>query len=298
MRNFIKIALLGSALAAAAVVNAQVVPAPSSGQSTIIFFVTDTANNTTYTFALNEQVGGTSGGMFNSADALSSSSQNVVNFLASAAQTASFSVSLAGDSALQTFITNAGGVAGGNLAWGIYGGSYNGGGSTDVQGSTVFLSTALNTTNGKNSVLNVGDTGFSGAMTAYNSDISLLNGSTFDGYSTANDTNGGTSNGIIGTPSSSTTNIDFYGNGIDTTTAYSTTGNGSRLNVYGLTPNGSGSGQAVVYELGYATFNGSTLTFTPVPLPAAAWLLCGGLLGLLVIGRRRDSGNASSAAAA
>src|SRR5208282_3013728 len=97
----------------------------------------------------------------------------------------------------------------------IYGGAYNGGGSTDVQGSTVFLSTALNTNIGKNSVLNVGDTGFSGGMTAYNA-----------------------------------------------------TGSGSRLNVYGLTPNGSGSGSAVVYELGYVTFNGSTLTFTPVPIPA------------------------------
>jgi len=295
MKNFIKIALLGSALASAAVVNAQALPQPSTGQSDIIFFVTNTNTNATYTFVLPEVVGGTGGGtnMFTSADADASTTQGVVNFLASANQTASFSVTLSNDTALQTFITNAGGVAGGNLAWGIYGGAYNGGGSTDVQGSTVFLSTALNTTNGKNSVLNVGDTGFNGGMSAYNSDITSLNLQTFDSHSPP-----GTGNGIIGTPSSSTTNIDFYGNGIDTTTAYSTTGNGSRLNVYGLTPNGSGSGSAVVYELGYATFNGSTLTFTPVPLPAAAWLLGGGLLGLLVIGRRRDSGNASSAAAA
>jgi len=292
MKNFLKIALLGSALAATAVVNAQVVPQPSSGQSTIIFFVSDTANNSTYTFALPETVGGSGGtNLFSSADALSSTKQGVVNFLPTL--DSAFSVTLSDDSALQTFITNSGGVAGGNLVWGIYGGAYNGGGSTDVQGSTVFLSTALNTNIGKNSVLNVGDTGFSGGMTAYNGDISLLNGSTFDSHVPP-----GTANGIIGTPSSSTTNIDFYGNGIDTTTAYSTTGSGSRLNVYGLTPNGSGSGSAVVYELGYVTFNGSTLTFTPVPIPAAVWLFGGGLLGLLVIGRRRDSGNANSAAAA
>jgi hypothetical protein len=114
------------------------------------------------------------------------------------------------------------------------------------------------------------------------------------------DTSGGTTTGIFGTSRSTnglslnTENIGY--NQADTaigTTAY---------NLYGFSSNGGASGAGLIYQLGTATFNGTLLSFTgntasntTVPLPAAAWLFGSGLLGLLGIGRRRDSSGVAAA---
>jgi hypothetical protein len=67
------------------------------------------------------------------------------------------------------------------------------------------------------------------------------------------------------------------------------------VTLYGITGNGSGVGAVTAFSLGTAVFSltNDTLTFTgnggttPVPLPAAVWLLGSGLLGLAGVGRRR-----------
>lgn len=65
--------------------------------------------------------------------------------------------------------------------------------------------------------------------------------------------------------------------------------------LYAVTANDGSSGNASgvqSYILGTITLatlaNGAALTLDPVPLPAALWLLGGGLLGLAGLGRRRS----------
>jgi hypothetical protein len=123
------------------------------------------------------------------------------------------------------------------------------------------------------------------APTGLASDIKALNGSTFDSFN-------GTTTGIIGTPASTSTSINFYGTGINVVNGL-TAGTASSMELYGLSSNGGGAGQVLGFDLGSVSFNGTSLTFTGntavTPLPAAAWLLGSGLLGLLGIGRRRNS---------
>jgi hypothetical protein len=75
------------------------------------------------------------------------------------------------------------------------------------------------------------------------------------------------------------------------------TGTGTAWNLYGVTgatdPNTGASGPVTLSLLGTATLSANGVTFgasgggTPVPLPAAIWLLGSGLLGLAGVGRRK-----------
>jgi hypothetical protein len=74
-------------------------------------------------------------------------------------------------------------------------------------------------------------------------------------------------------------------------------GLGTAWNLYGVTgvtnPNNGNSGPIALSLLGTATLSANGVTFgaatsgTPVPLPAAIWLLGSGLLGLAGVGRRK-----------
>jgi hypothetical protein len=101
-----------------------------------------------------------------------------------------------------------------------------------------------------------------------------------------------TNQGVFGTSiSGGGTTLNLYNGGLD----MSGVAPGSAVTLYGVTGNGSGSGTTTAFSLGSAVFSlaNDTLTFTgnggntPVPLPAAVWLLGSGLLGLAGVGRRR-----------
>jgi hypothetical protein len=99
--------------------------------------------------------------------------------------------------------------------------------------------------------------------------------------------------GVIGTPTSkSLTSIDYYG-------AYANQAGlllSQSSSLYAITQQ-SGQTNGTSFNLGTAMLTGSGATLdlvftgnggsTPVPLPAAVWLLGSGLLGLAGVGRRR-----------
>lgn len=276
---------VGGALAAASA-NAQIA-LPSTGASSLLFFVNDISNGTTYTEVLSQTIGGTAG-LFNSTVASTSGGTvGQVNFI----NGDTFSYNAGANTNLQSFISTAEGAKQ-TLEWGVYAGATPPSGTglnkpggnlaittaTDYKaasGSTPAADPSITAVSTGQLTTSLGTTGLSG-------DIALLNKNTFDSF-------GGTSNGIIGTPSSVGANVDLYGAGVAVEAAI-----GSSAQLFGLTGGGSSSSAALAYDLGTISFNGTTLSLTangksppPVPLPAAVWLLGSGLLGLAGIGRRR-----------
>jgi len=278
--------LMGTAVLAASAGAAQAanlsIPDPSTDNSNLLFFVTDVTNNQTYTVELTQTLNGT-GGYFTTADAKSVTASTATE---AALQTingdAGFSYNFTGDTALSSFLatqTHAGTAD--TFSWGIIAGAFTGASQTGrkPQGNVLMVGTASASPIGS-----ISESAISGsAPTSYETDVGNINGNAADAFN-------GTTNGIIGTGGSAGgTNLNLYNAGLAMdsvnigTTAYT---------LYGETTTGSASGQALSYVLGTASFNGTMLSFTgngsAVPVPAAAWLLGSGLLGLLGIGRRRD----------
>ncbi len=282
MKTMTKVVLGGAMLAGAAVAaQAQTVPIPlpSTGSSELLFVVQDVTNDTSYELVLAPTVGSGSGSYFTSAEATSSGAV-AGSTVGTVYGDGTFSVSLSGDTALQTFISNAE-TAGQTLQWGIEGAAYSGStvAAREGKGATLVVSTDQSAPLAVNASTIAGTIG-----PDINTDVIHTNSATFDSFD-------GTTGGPIG--SSTDTNFNLYG---QTSVAQGTSIGTSALSVYGLTTTGSSSGQGLVSLLGTATFNGSTLSFTgeTVPIPAAGWLLGSGLLGLFGIARRNRRGIAAA----
>jgi hypothetical protein len=280
MKTIVKL-VLGTAVLAAGISAANAaVPAPSTGSSDLLFFVSDTASSTTYTEVLSQTVGNSAGSLFSSADATSNASGAVAGTsVATITGKTGFTYTASTNTNLESFISSATAAGqGSDLVWGVYAGSYTGGTPTlrKVVGAELGISTAPDASSiVQAATATLENSALSGGL---NGDIKQLNLGTLDAF-------GGTSSGVIGTPQSSDVNLNFYTEGF-----ISGIGIGSTAKLYGVTANGASSGQVLGYDLGSISFDGSTLTFTgnTVPLPAAAWLFGSGLLGLLGIGRRRN----------
>jgi hypothetical protein len=266
------ILLAGGAAHAAAIV-------PNSGNGSLIFFVTDLTTHQTYADVLTQTVNG----YFSVTQATVPAPTNgIVNVLNG---DANFSVPLGGDSVLTSFLAAAGSDP---LSYGIIGGAYSGTlgtaqrptGKVRVVATSQVQSSVLN--NVESQIVNATPSGL-------NVDVNSLN---LNLGATANSTN----QGVFGTTQASggSTNLNLYGGGLDMT-GLNGVAPGTSVTLYGVTGNGTGSGFTTAYSLGTALFSTATdtLTFTgnggntPVPLPAAVWLLGSGLLGLAGVGRRR-----------
>jgi len=275
MKTMTKVVLGGAMLAGAAVAahaSTVPVPSPSTDSSELILVVQNTSTGAAYDLVLDPLVGTGTGSYFNSADANTAGAVQGTT-IGTIDGDAGFTLSLSGDSALQTFLAS----AGSNVQWSIYGGAYSGtiASQHQTRGNTLVVTTGTATT-----VLEVSEGVVGSSLpNALKTDISGLNGGTFDSFN-------GVTNGYMGSSGSVNQSLNLYGDGVAQATTV-----GSSISLYGLTSNGSASGQMLAYLLGSVSFNGTSLTFTgetaAVPIPAAAWLFGSGLLGLLGISRRR-----------
>jgi hypothetical protein len=263
------ILLAGGAAHAAAIV-------PNSGDGSLLFFVTDTKTNQTYTDVLTQTVNG----YFSVAQATTPATNGIVNILNG---DTNFSVNLSGDSVLTSFLTSAGSDP---LSYGIIGGAYSGalGAGQRPQGKVRMVASSPV----ENSVLtNLQSQLVNATPSGLNVDVQTLN----INLGAANSTN----QGVFGTPiSAGGPVLNLYGGGLDQTGLTGVVP-GTAVTLYGVTGNGIAGASTTAFSLGTLNFSlaNDTLTFTgnggtaPVPLPAAVWLLGSGLLGLAGVGRRR-----------
>jgi len=270
MRIYMKVAVaVAGVLAGTGLANAAAVQ-PNTGNSNLLFFVTDTTSNLTYTDVFTQDLNS----YFSTAQATSPAPTNGV--LNTINGDANFTVDLSGDTNLTGFLSSAGAHP---LLWGVIAGGYTGGTGSGQRpvGKARYIGTS------DSSALGVSEGQIVSAMaTGLNNDVTLLNTNLGAGSSTQQ--------GVFGTTASAGgTVLNFYGGGLLLGSAI-----GASTTLYGITGNGSGAGAGDAYSLGTASFAGDVFTFTgngtaPVPLPAAVWLFGSGLLGLAGIGRRRNA---------
>jgi hypothetical protein len=273
------------ALVGAGAVHAAAI-APSTNDGSLMFFLTDTKTNQTYTAVLSQDLNS----LFSPTQATSPApTAGVVNVISG---DAGFTDPLAGDGNLTTFLASAGSDT---LNWGILSEAYVGTGSaarpigaartlvTDLLASDV-LNVSQNP-----SITTANPSGFATDVTNLNVALGASGTSVIAATPSIGGNNGDTLNSIYGSQ------LNASGIGV-----------GSSVVLYGVSGNGKASGLGYAYDVGTVSFSLSndSVVFTgnsggggsTVPLPAAVWLFGSGLLGLAGVGRRRSVGVAQDSA--
>lgn len=201
----------------------------------------------------------------------------------------SFSKTIAESSTLSTFL--AGDGAGDTVIWGVEGGQFTGSTASVTNVSAVnagvaVFSSVLGTTN-QSKVAQLKPTSLANLLNAYNNPTGTPSAlaATLAGISpTATETTSATWSAIDQAKAS------VFGNSTGDVQA---PGPGT-LDLFGITGNGNQLHVNQSYLLGTVSFNNGVLTITgnsggttPVPVPAAIWLLGSGLMGLFGVSRRR-----------
>jgi hypothetical protein len=285
MKTLFKLAAGGMMLATAVAANAANITTtdPATNNGDLLFYVTNAVTQVTDTFVLSSQQ---INSLFSTTTATSNTTAaGSVPYKVNG--DAGFSFNFSGDSALQSLISS----GGTNVKWGVISGA-NTGGTSNLQnlGATRFAFTSQTDA----SVTAITQAQISSPVpSGYATDVGNLNLQTADQTGLPVGVTG-TSQGVFGTNVSTfSSQMGLYGADLKENGVI-----GNTYKLYGVTSNGTTSGKAIAYNLGTASFDGTTLSFTgysAVPLPAAAWLLGSGLLGLLGIGRRRDLSVAQAA---
>jgi hypothetical protein len=270
VKHAISAALLGTAALAGTAAHAAAA-LPSTGNGSLIFFITDTKTNVTYADVLTQNIND----LFSKTQATTPAPTGSLNTITG---DAGFSVDLSTDGNLTAFLATAGSDT---LNWGVISGGVTG--VSTAQKQPIGNVRILTTSSSSNAVLTsvAVSSLLGGVVSGLGTDVGALNTNLGANNSVA-------SGGIFGEAASANgTNLSLYGAGVD----QSGLTVGGTYTLFGLSGNGNSSGSAYGYNVGTVKFASDVLTFTgnpsAVPLPAAVWLLGSGLLGLAGVGRRR-----------
>jgi hypothetical protein len=279
MKNVLKLAMVGSALAATSAFAVTVDPASGNGE--FVLYARDTVTNVTFAKGLVTQIDGVTGGSRAAIAADSGYSYppgGTLNYTLPP-------VDLSADANWNTFKSNAGGDA---IVWTVLAGdsqqALNTAGAERYAIATQVVLTDGSTNPPSNSAIK----SFWSALHGLQSDtLGVVGSGTGNGASIIQAANAGAGWGNP-TGVDSLANTMFSSTGISNENAL-----GSAAHFYFVTSQDGGSSTiGRVYNLGTLTLTAAGSLFAtpvnPVPLPAAVWLFGSGLLGLVGIGRRKQ----------
>jgi hypothetical protein len=278
MKTLLKLGMLGTMMIGGVAAHAAAI-VPSTGDGSLVFVLTDTKTNQTFTDVLTQDVNSYLSAAQTTTPAPTGGVINTVT------GDAGFTVSLSSDPNLVSFLATAGTDP---LNWAVMGGAWSGSGNALRPTGAARYITTDSEASPYPAIVAVSMSSITTGMTnGFGADITQLN-------TNLGATAHSTTNGVFGTAQSADPNeLTFYGSGIPVGGLVPSS---TAVTLFGLSGNGHGSGAAYAYSLGTISYDGSTdtLTFTgngsgppPVPLPAAVWLLGSGLLGLAGVSRRR-----------
>jgi hypothetical protein len=274
MKNLVRFAVAGVLFAGFQTVQAQALP--SSDASDLWLFVSDQSAGTTFA----EDTGISVASLLPSGSLVSGATLSTA---------IADSINLGPSSALAAYIA-ANGAS--NLEWGIEGVNFNGSTATKPQKAGSIVGITDNPASQEFNTSQLIDSALQTWANGYQSDTQYVDGTYVAGGQTYKFSAGSTAGNVWGStgPGGQAGSTNLYGQGPD----QSGIGLGTSAVFYGLTGN-NGTGQVQSYILASqleltATGTLETVaTTTAVPLPAAAWLIGSGLLGLAGVGRRRKT---------